>query len=198
MKGTRDCVLVILCSVRFGDVGAGLLFFDTSANGMTATRNANGEGVYRYVCTAPSLGEGKRIAVRSLFFEKEKCNRRVFCKGVHVATIRIDKMSEYTALGVILASRASSVDRALNVGPMYYSSGFYYGADCCAPNVGGGFHSGDVVTVRLDLDANTIAFRVNGAGTVPPQEIARGDAYHFAFAAGGKGNAVTIVECEEM
>lgn len=42
------------------------------------------------------------------------------------------------------------------------------------------YGEGDVVTVRLDLDSNTVAFRKNGEDVGSPQSIEH-DAYYFAF-----------------
>lgn len=51
--------------------------------------------------------------------------------------------------------------------------------------------AGDVITVRLDLDASAVALRKNGAdvGSLAPDST-----YHFAFEADKEGQAVTIVD----
>lgn len=75
-------------------------------------------------------------------------------------------------------------------GCVYYSFGEYHSKDGV----------GDMITVRLDLDANTVAFRKNGIGTTAgsAQNIARGyePPFHFAFKAQTKGDAAEIVEMD--
>lgn len=62
---------------------------------------------------------------------------------------------------------------------------------------GGEYGTGDLITVRVDLDEHTLSFRMNGTDVGSPQKIAHaadGDVYHFAFDASYVGTAVTIVE----
>lgn len=105
-------------------------------------------------------------------------------------------------LGVVPASAAATPGTAYNVGVVYRSSGYCYcnGFSTSALKFGGGYGTGDVVAVRLDLDRNTVAFEVNGEEvggsrgdrhqTIAPDE----DGYHFAFETGVPGDAVTIVD----
>lgn len=135
-----------------------------------------------------------------------------YATGVHEVTFRVDKFSGLVIyLGVVPASRASQAwkgGRASHVGCTYGSNGRLYrqGSEIrdWSPwsryqYVAKRFQDreygvGDEITVRLDLDAFTVAFRKNGAttGGYSPIQIAR-DKYHFAFDAAVGGDAVTIV-----
>lgn len=82
---------------------------------------------------------------------------------------------------------------------MYTSDGYYTapGFDVSSKYRDSVYGSDDLITVRLDLDANTVTFRKNGVGAVgSPREIAHGDAYQIVFQARSKGDAATIVEDE--
>lgn len=63
---------------------------------------------------------------------------------------------------------------------------------------GDAFCAGDVVTVRLDLVANTVTFGRKNAGVSTPQKIPTGDEYYFVFEASCKGQAVEIITNEHV
>lgn len=187
----------LFVTVRFG---GGVAFFDFSNNRMKATRNAKEYLYCRTACTAPSFSDGKKKVVVLLV---DKATRKdgccwVRCTGVHEATFRIDNKQSFLfwtswlGLGVAPAYKALSTG-APTVTYMYRSNGECYSSGSFAGNFAGYDH-GDLVAVRLDLDANTVAFLKNGAAVAPPKPIATAEAYHFAFEAGSKGEAVTIVE----
>lgn len=121
-------------------------------------------------------------------------------------TIHIDNIPRRqgpVALGVIpcrWVSKASKIGSARSVGYILYSSRGYYAppGSCVHEWFGPGFGVGDAVTVRLDLEVNTVAFRKNGADIESPQEIQRGaeEEYCFVVEACGGGVAVTIIEIE--
>lgn len=54
---------------------------------------------------------------------------------------------------------------------------------------------GDEVTVRLNLDANTVAFSKNGVTVGTPQDIPN-DSYYFMFESVTDDDVVTIVEMQ--
>lgn len=56
------------------------------------------------------------------------------------------------------------------------------------------YDTGDNITVQLDVDASTVAFRKNGTDAGAPQKITHGEAYYFAFDSETEGDAVTITE----
>lgn len=117
--------------------------------------------------------------------------------GIYEVTFRLQRLANFVAIGVVPAAKASHARSAYTVGCVYYSNGNYHALGKWVPSiVGASYGAGDLVTARLDLPANTIAFRKNGADVGTPQKIAPGDAYHFAFEAWCEDDAVTIVEEE--
>lgn len=124
--------------------------------------------------------------------------------GVHEATIRIEAPLGYmtVGVGVIPVSKASSTDGAEELGYMLYNNGGYYAKNVVADSIRRkvSYGEGDTITVRLDLDSNTIVFRKNDDEAIgSPQAIAH-DAYYFAFDSDTdetlEGNAVSIVGVE--
>lgn len=121
-------------------------------------------------------------------------------------------------LGVALVAKASSVSNTNRAGYMYYWRGSYFVPNIgYETNLGEAFGASDEITVggillgvdaegafelrfcslkvRLDLNANTVAFRKNSTDVGLPQTIAQSESgYHFAFDASTEGAAVTIVE----
>lgn len=57
------------------------------------------------------------------------------------------------------------------------------------------YMAGDTVTVRVDLEVNTISFKKNGANAGTPQDIPH-KSYYYAFESYSRNQAVTIVERE--
>lgn len=55
------------------------------------------------------------------------------------------------------------------------------------------FNNGDTVSVKVDLDANTIAFTKNGADNGAAQEILHGS-YFFAWDLRRRDEAVALLE----
>lgn len=89
-------------------------------------------------------------------------------------------------------SNASRTDGAEELGYMLYDNGWYFAkSDDFKEAFGVAYGEGDALTVCLDLDANTIAFRKNGV-LLSPQAIEH-DAYYFALDTIAQGDAVTIV-----
>lgn len=106
------------------------------------------------------------------------------------------------ALGVVPAAMASSTDVACNVGYMCDVFGDYWNRGAIVRDADdllfAGYGTGDFITVCLNLDAKTVAFRKNGADVGAPQSIAEeGGAFHFAFESEDKSEPVTIVEESE-
>lgn len=101
-----------------------------------------------------------------------------FAKGLHEVTFRFDKRSSFdnVALGVVpVTSTASSVysNTSVEVMGLRRSAGAWYAANgslVCAPaqaprrllGVDDQWSAGDLVTVRLDLDAWKASFFKNG------------------------------------
>lgn len=75
------------------------------------------------------------------------------------------------------------------------ADGEYYGqtSNRLIRTFGAGYDTGDTITVILDVEATTVAFRKNGT-TVFAHEIASAAAFQFAFDACKTGAAVTILE----
>lgn len=119
--------------------------------------------------------------------------------GIHEATFRVETNIK-VALGVVSAAKASDAGDAVFAGFMYDSSGCYYRQGCLVLRFPA-YGTGDRITVRLDLDASTVAFRKNGvdcerfgADVRSVQNITPGEAFQFAFDAIQNPSAVTIVE----
>lgn len=78
---------------------------------------------------------------------------------------------------------------------VYYPSGNFYAKTSWRTATFAEYGTGDTITVRLDLDGSTVAFRKNDVDVGTPQEITHiEDAYYFAFSWSREGNGVTIVE----
>lgn len=80
---------------------------------------------------------------------------------------------------------------------LYQTGRFFYpserGVGTAAKSIGAsGFRDGDTVTVKVDLDANTISFQKNGADNGAPQDIRHGS-YFFACVPNQTCGAMTIV-----
>lgn len=128
--------------------------------------------------------------------------------GIHEATFYISVENITIALGVVPASKAASGSDWFGRRYMYSSLGDFYGEI----RFGNGYRAGDRITVRLDLTANTVDFRRNGADVRYPRAslhagprplVDRDEAYHFAFEAdvfdaSRTGSAVTIVDVDEV
>lgn len=87
--------------------------------------------------------------------------------GVHEIAVRVDNATDNEmslGIGVVSASDALKRDDAIEVGYMLYFDGMFYAKsrDVTTDFVdfGVAFGKGDTITVRLD--ANTIAFAING------------------------------------
>lgn len=84
----------------------------------------------------------------------------------------------------------------------YSSFGHFYGRisefHCDILAEGDGYVPGDAITVRLNLNTNTVAFRKNTEKVGPPQKLDDDAAYQFAFDGYTAGDAVTIIEAETM
>lgn len=119
--------------------------------------------------------------------------------GIHEVTFRIGQ-SQWVGitLGVVPAKTAVQSDNsAYTFGHMY----IYFGRLCSQGREAAtcpGYGEGDLITVRLDLDAGSVTFRKNGNGVGPPQDIASADAYNFAFDGYLEGINVTIVDDDTM
>lgn len=117
----------------------------------------------------------------------------MFAIGVHEATFRVAN-GYHSALGVVPVAKASITGSTYGLGYMYGSNGRFNAPGHVVSSFDVPYGSGDLVTVRLNLGANTVAFRLNGADVGVAQKIAPGDAYYFAFEADYEGDAVTIVD----
>lgn len=151
--------------------GGGLSRYRISNGGMTATLKADYVGYYggHFVCQSTSFTQGTGL---SSLLSMHKCtNPRGVHVGVHLATFRIDDDgddgryggSSLLGLGVVPVSRISYADGALQVGYVYLSNGTTYVVGWPIAKQGATFGTGDTLTVCLDLDAETVAFRKNGA-----------------------------------
>lgn len=101
-------------------------------------------------------------------------------------------------LGAVPAANVSSTQIAVHDGYVNSTSGIFWARGRCIAAGGVRYDTGDVITVRLDLNENTVAIRKNGSCTVSPQRIAPTvGGYYFAFNAYREGSAVTIVGIEE-
>lgn len=198
----------ILCwwhpAVRFSNESRSDAYFDVSDDGATATRlePERAQTNYRFICASPSFNDGTFVAKASSadqIFPRHLEGSDLRLIGIHAASFRIDKtdFGRGTALGVAPASKVSATNDVWAVGSyMYSTSGSYWEKGRCRGSKIGAYGAvGDVVTVRLNLDALTVAFRLNGADVGSPQSISPDEAgYHFAFEAWSEGNAVTIGE----
>lgn len=117
-----------------------------------------------------------------------------FALGIYEATFRVEKCETLLYLGLV---PAAVVTKALTGGELddfaySYSSwgSFWVNGNWIA--ILGQYGTGDVITIRLSLDANTVAFGKNGADLKSVETA--GDAYVFAFYAGQEGDAVTIIQ----
>lgn len=181
--------------MRF-DAGSGLANFDVSDDGATATRNSKGGYTYRFVCSSPSVHEGQ-AGCRSAIFMDTNPHTRLACGvlGIHEATFRMDKSVDM-GVGVIPVSKASNTDDGAEVlGYMLDNDGWFYAKSSMCSQIVASYTKGDAITVRLDLDANTVAFLKDGELVISPQTIER-DAYFFAFDASAEGDAVTLLSVE--
>lgn len=117
--------------------------------------------------------------------------------GIYEAALRVGDVRSYIALGVVPTAEALSTGDLHDVGHAYCSNGDCYAQGRCVFRSEGLFGQSrrNVHTFRvcLNLDANTVAFRKDGADIGAPQKIAAGDSYHFAFGTPWSGNAVTIL-----
>lgn len=107
---------------------------------------------------------------------------------------RVDELIRVYYIGLGVATSATSGNGI--PGYAYCSHGWFARPVTLGTTLEG-YTKGDIVAVRLDLDANTVAFRKNGKEVTPPEKILpHGAAYRFAFVAYCEGDAVTIVEGE--
>lgn len=177
--------------MRFG-ISGDLAYFNVSDDGLTATRTIRRWG---FMCAVPSFNDGTE---RSHILCRDKTNgSRFFPTGAHKATFRIDKMSRnmLIALGVVPAAKAKAlVTASTDVGYLYWSDGYSYARAQRGAKFGESYRPGDVITVRLDLNANIVSFGKNGVDVGSLRAIAPGDAYHFAVNFYEDGDTVTIIE----
>lgn len=111
-------------------------------------------------------------------------------------TFLLDRSMFHTRFGAVPVDKASFRESSsVFVAYVWSSSGAYFAQSGWSEtaNFGVKFKKGDRITVRLDIDANTVAFRKNGVDVGSPQDIASG-AYNFLFEAEWSGDRVTIVE----
>lgn len=105
-------------------------------------------------------------------------------------------------LGVVPAALAAdgTCRGAYEVGWVYDPVGYYWDRDDYDARFDEGYGTGDRVTVILNLDANTVAFRKNDVDAGSQKDIAHGysseAAFRFAFEAYYNRIAVTIVKKE--
>lgn len=99
-------------------------------------------------------------------------------------------------LGIVPVAQVATTGGGYEVGYVYFSDGTlwmrtrrtsYWQDDAK-------FGTSDAITVCLDFEAHTVAFRKNNKAVGRPQKIARGEAFHFAFDSYYKGDAVTLLE----
>lgn len=121
------------------------------------------------------------IGIHECVFRVKKCVGRKHCNG----------------LGVVPESKAVTYGSGYDTGYCYDSNGDYFSADV-SPHAATRFSdrhmygNGDDMTVRLDLEENTITFRKNSETVGEPQDIPN-TAYHFMFDAAW-ASRVTIVK----
>lgn len=93
-------------------------------------------------------------------------------------------------------TKASSTESATSVGYMYKANGCYAAQGMSRAFLGreGKYRTGDLITVLLDLDASTVAFRKSGKDVVSGTIAHEVGGYYFAFDTDSQEHAVTIVE----
>lgn len=115
--------------------------------------------------------------------------------GVHECTFRVNHVAQWLALGVISTQDINYDGFGFKVAYEYSTDGYY--RRCNREEVRlKSYDAGDEVTVRLDVDAGTVAFRKNGDHPLlgSPRQMPPGQAYHFSFDTYKAGECVTIVE----
>lgn len=118
--------------------------------------------------------------------------------GTREMTFRVEQRAHYPSsygFGIVPATNVSDKGSASAEGYVYFASGHYHARSVWHPtkNFRVMFDTGDVVTVRVDLDTCHVVFLKNGEAVAAPQKFARHDEYYyFAFEAGE--GAATIVE----
>lgn len=119
--------------------------------------------------------------------------------GVHKMTFRIDSTNFLVAMGLGVVPVAHSLCMGwygwlegyeLSTNGGYYAASEQPTADF---GVAARYGTGDEVTVRLDLDANTVTFIKNGVDVGSPQDVPN-EPYYFMFDSATDSDVVTIVE----
>lgn len=121
------------------------------------------------------------------------------CAGVHEVSFRI--VSKRGGVGSIGVGVVAAADAYYTATRSASENGYVYGSNGCyfaksyglTRRFGTLYGTGDVVTVRLDLDADTVAFQKNGVDIDGARQRIAHDEYCFAFEARSEGNAVAIV-----
>lgn len=100
-------------------------------------------------------------------------------------------------LGIVPTSKRSLTSPAYQIGYTYQAKYGTYWALGSGPHNNAKYGAGDSIAVRLDLNANTVAFSKNGSTAVSPQSIPN-DAYHFVFESNRGETVVSVVDVKTL
>lgn len=113
-------------------------------------------------------------------------------------TFCLDKCDKAVEIGfgLVTVAMALSTEAAASVGYVKAFDGAYFALHDSVRfkkvDGGIGYKAGDIVTVRLDFDNSTVAFRKNCIGIGSPQKIAPANTLLCAFEVYYQDNAATI------
>lgn len=126
-----------------------------------------------------------------------------FSVGVHEATFRVLNCETGSSsinfyLGVVPSSKVTLRGPGYRLGYFYQNNGWMHTEGAIANVRDCKYTSGDAITVRLDLNSNTVSFQKNKTAVGEPQGIPANTSYHFAFDANYDTYAVAIEDVQKL